>query len=105
MLYVDSLLLDYSETVNWLAGHSGEIAEEVYTSADNHSVAVFFSGSFDVASQFLEQPGVRRAIIAYWTERLVAAAQKGTGSVFSRFHNYNAVAVLRHRIQSPGIGG
>jgi len=103
MVYMDKLLLDYAETASWLAKYAGEIYEETYTSADDHSIAVYFSGSFEVASQFLEQPGVRRAIIAYWTERLVVAAQKGTGSVFSRFHNYNAVAELRHRIQSPGI--
>ena len=103
MLYIDRLVLDYTDTVTWLAERQGEIVDEAYASANDHSVSVFFAGGSEIASEFLEQPGVRRAIIAYWTKRLVLAAQNSNGSVFSRFHNYNAVAELKHRIQSTTI--
>ncbi|MDR1185232.1 MAG: GIY-YIG nuclease family protein [Coriobacteriales bacterium] len=99
MIFVDKLLLDYSETVDWIARHDGGFCEENYVTADEHSVSVYFAGDFKEALDFLELPGVRRAIIAYWTERLVIAAERGSSSMFARFHNYNAVAELRRRIR------
>lgn len=58
----------------------------------------FFPGNFDLASEFLDLPGVRRAILAYWTEALINLKEKGTLSFHAKHHHWNAVAELRRRL-------
>jgi hypothetical protein len=103
MLHIDSMIADFwdsKEWDTWLDKHDIEYDSEAYESAGAHSLSIYFTGDFKDASDFLDLPGVRRAIIAYWTERLVIASEKGSSSMFERFHNYNAVAELKYRIQS-----
>jgi hypothetical protein len=103
MLYMDSMVTDFWETnewVDWFDKHEVEYDFETYKSSSEHSVSLYFAGNFIDASGLLDLPGVRRAVIAYWTERLVIASNKGSSSIFERFHNYNAVAELKRRIQS-----
>ena len=42
--------------------------------------------------------GVRRALIAYWAEGLTGLNERGALTMFSRFHNWNAVAEIRDRL-------
>lgn len=58
----------------------------------------FFEGNFFDAVEFLELKGVRRAIIAYWTESLIEMQERGRLSLYARNHNWNAVAELKKRI-------
>jgi hypothetical protein len=94
MLYVDKLILDFPETLQWLEKHDGEIIEDNYKSALEHGACVMFCGGFDLMPEFLCLPGVRRSIIAYWTEFLLLMRDKGTESVYKRYHNYNAVTAI-----------
>ena len=42
----------------------------------------------------LTRPGVRRALIAYWSEALADLRERQANSVFARYHSYDAVAAL-----------
>jgi len=94
MLFMDSLIVDFDETVRWLMKNDGGICDADYKSALPHSVSVHIPGTFDRMHDFLDLPGVRRAILAYWTEGLLRLRDNGTLSFFARFHNYNAVAAI-----------
>jgi len=103
MLYMDSLILDFEDIGKWILAHDGVISENDYKSALPHSLSVYFYGDFSVANEFLSLPGVRRAIIAYWTEALVVLQERDSLSIHSRFHNYNAVAEIVERIRLEGV--
>lgn len=100
MLYMDELVHNYPEIMKWVQDHCGEIESDSYATALSHAVSVWFEGDFTDALEFLSLEGVRRAIIAYWTERLVIMKDTDTLSAFSRFHNYNAVAEINRRIKA-----
>ena len=104
MVYMDQLVYDFEETHRWLSAHSGELSEDRYASSKGHSVAVFFSGTMVDAAEFLDLPGVRRAILAYWGESLAQLQDQGSQSLFARYHHWNAVAELRRRIQGMDLG-
>jgi len=38
--------------------------------------------------------GVRRALLAYWSEALTGLRERGSLSLYARHHNYNAVAKI-----------
>jgi hypothetical protein len=97
-IVLDRLIYDFPDVREWIAARGGGFKDDPYSSALPRSVIVHFSGSFAEAGQFLSLTGVRRALIAYWTEALLGISERGVESVFSRFHNWNAVAEIRHRL-------
>ena len=97
MIHMDRLIHDFPDIKRWVIAHGGELADENYASALPRSTSVFFSGNFEDASNFLSLSGVRRALIAYWSEGLIELTEKGSTSVYSRHHNWNAVAEIRKR--------
>ena len=103
MIYMDILIKDFQEVKVWLKNHSGGFKKNVYSSSLDHSTSVYFDGSFDTAIEFLGLPGVRRAIIAYWTEALVELQERAALSVNSQHHNWNAVAELKSRMDAGRI--
>jgi hypothetical protein len=103
MIYMDKLVQDFEEPTTWLKEMGGSFSDEHYDSAMEHSTGVFFSGTFNDATTFLQLKGVRRAILAYWNEALVQLQEENSLSLFARFHNWNAVADLRKRVLN-GLG-
>lgn len=101
---LDILIRDFGEVRRWVEEHGGSFRSDAYASALQRSLSVGFAGTFGDALDFLRLPGVRRALLAYWSEALIELQERGSGSAFSRFHNWNAVALLRKRIQSSGEG-
>jgi hypothetical protein len=76
----------------------GDFHDDSYASALPRSVSVNFKASFDGAMNFLKLDGVRRALIAYWAEALIGLQERGSSSMFARYHNWNAVAEIRGRL-------
>lgn len=74
-----------------------------YSTALPRSTSVNFSGDFETALEFLSLSGVRRAVIAYWTEALIQLKERQSLSVFSKHHNWNAVAELKKRFDSERL--
>ena len=93
-LIVDCLILDCEEVIDWVEQHDGFFVDSYYKSALPRAISVIFSGDFKVAQEFLQLPSVRRAMIAYWHDALYQLKDNAKLSLFSRFHNYNAVAKL-----------
>lgn len=102
MIFMDSLIANYDETVKWLEAHNGGFAKGHYKSALEGSLSVYFEGDFGTCHTFLKLPGVRRAVVAYWTEALLMLQEKNSRSINSRHHNYNAVAEIVRRIRLEG---
>lgn len=94
MLYMDESILSVDETVSWIDKHHGEIKPNCYDTALSHGVAVHLSGDFHVMSDFMAQQGVRRAVLAYWTEGLLTLKERNRMSSYARWHNYNAAATI-----------
>lgn len=67
------------------------------------SAALWFDGDFEIAQEFLSLPGVRRAMIDYWTEAIFGLQARGSQSPHARFHSMNAVAELKKRIEAGFI--
>lgn len=100
MIYMDELVKDFKEVSSWIKDRSGFFKHRSYASSLHHSTAVFFSGNFDDAKEFLSLTGVRRAILAYWNEALIQLQERNSSSLFARFHHWNAIAELNHRLRS-----
>ena len=45
-------------------------------------------------------PGVRRALMAYWSEALIDLHERDAKSTYARFHDYNVVAALLSQIRN-----
>lgn len=103
MIHMDRLVHDYEEVSSWIRNRSGGFEDDNYAKGLYRSTSVFFEGNFEDALQFLSLQGVRRAIIAYWTEALIELQEKGCASVYSRHHNWNAVAELKKRIATGSL--
>src|SRR5690606_9152985 len=71
MLLMDSLIIEFPDVQNWLKLRNGEIGHDQYSSALHRAASVFFEGDFNTALEFLALTGVRRALLAYWTEALI----------------------------------
>jgi len=95
---MDRLIYDFPHVRKWVEARGGDYLDDAYSSALPRSVIVHFTGGFAEAQQFLRLEGVRRALIAYWAEALIEINERGVESVFSRFHNWNAVAEIRSRL-------
>jgi hypothetical protein len=98
MILVDKLIFDYQNVVKWVKKHQGKIVEDNYSSALPRSASIIFRGDFNAPTEFLQLDGVRRALIAYWNEALIGLKERSVASVYSRFHNWNAIAELHKRI-------
>lgn len=103
MIHMDRLIRDFKEVKCWVRDRSGRLEDDNYASGLHRSTSVFFESDFKTAADFLNQPGVRRAIVAYWTEALIGLQERGSASVFSKHHNWNAVAELKKRIATERL--
>lgn len=106
MLYMDRLIRDFRGVVRWVKRRSGQFSDNRYATALPRSTAVIFRGDFATALEFMELPGVRRALTAYWSEALIGLGERESRSVHSRHHDWNAVAELKRRIDTrrSGVG-
>ncbi|MCC9595218.1 MULTISPECIES: GIY-YIG nuclease family protein [unclassified Rubrivivax] len=102
MLLMDRLVLDFPETISWVESHGGDIAHDQYASSLHRATSVLFDGDFGTALEFLSLSGVRRAVVAYWSEALLELQDRGVGSIYARHHNWNAVAELRRNLTLIG---
>ncbi|MBI4695016.1 MAG: GIY-YIG nuclease family protein [Gammaproteobacteria bacterium] len=102
MIYMDRLIHDFKKVQSWISKRDGAFYNGTYPSALPRSTAVVFTGNFDTAMEFIALEGVRRAVVAYWTEALIGLQERGSASVHSRSHNWNAVATIKGRIADPG---
>lgn len=100
MILMDKLILDFEEVGHWLRNHSGGISENAYASALPRSASIHFEGTFNDVNEFFRLDGVRRALIAYWSEALIGLKERDSLSAFSRFHNWNAVAEIHTRLKT-----
>lgn len=94
LLVLDEMILDFAETTSWLAANRGAIHETPYGTDRGRSVLVEIAGGFVGPLQFLDLPGVRKSLIAYWMDWLAEMRERQTKSLFARFHNYEAVFAL-----------
>jgi hypothetical protein len=92
-LILDRLILDYPETIIWIGLRAGEVEEAHYASAER-AVIISFQEDFANAEKIFDLPGVRRALIAYWSEALADLRERQASSVFARYHSYDAVSAL-----------
>lgn len=102
-LVVDPLLLDIEDTVRWIYDRKGVIENAPYATALSRASRVAFMSTLDDAFRFLALPGVRRALIAYWTDALIECQKRGRRSVYARYHNYNATAFILRRIENNNV--
>lgn len=100
MILMDKLILDFSLVKSWVCNHNGQIKEDAYASALPRSTSILFDGSFEDANEFFQLEGVRRALIAYWSEALIALKERKALSIFARHHNWNAIAGIHSRLIS-----
>jgi len=100
MLLMDKLIFDFSEVKYWIKYHNGEIQEDSYKYALPRSASLIFGGTFEDAKQLMKLDGVRRALIAYWTEALIGLKERNTLSTYSKYHNWNAVAKISAYIRN-----
>lgn len=98
MILTDRLIYDFKDVISWVKQKNGFIKNDAYLSGLYRSTSVFFEGNFFDAAEFLELKGVRRAIIAYWTEALIEMQERSRLSLYAKNHNWNAVAELKKRI-------
>jgi hypothetical protein len=103
MIHMDRLVYELEEVKVWVSNNNGSFSDDSYKNNLPRSTSVFFEGDFNAALEFLRLPGVRRAIIAYWTEALVELQEKGSLSTYSKHHNWNAVAEIKKRVSSNSI--
>ena len=102
MLLVDKLIMDYRPVRKWINEHNGHIGFDMYKSALPRATSLTFEGSFDVALELFQLDGVRRAIIAYWVESLIQLKENNNMSLFSKYHNWNAVAKIHNYLDNIG---
>jgi hypothetical protein len=105
MLLMDKLIFDFPAVIQWVKRHNGSIKEEAYDKALPRSASVFFEGDLNIAHEFLSLDGVRRAMIAYWTESLILLQERESSSPYAKYHNYNAIAELNQKYKNYKGGG
>ena len=94
ILIMDSLIMDYRQTIRLIEKNDGQVRKAPYKSAGERIVKVSFYGDLAMAQKFLKLPGVGRALIAYWHDRLSTLRKSGSKSLFARFHDYDAAYEL-----------
>ncbi len=98
VIVMDRLIYDFPDVHKWLKNREGLFYEDVYKTALSRAVCVRFSATFEDALRFFQLDGVRRALIAYWHEALIGLKERGSGSMFSKHHNWNAIAEIKNRM-------
>ena len=98
MILVDRLILDFPNVVYWIKQHKGKFLENDYKTSLPRAISLYFKGDFQDTLEFLQLPGVRRALIAYWHEALFELKDLNKKSSYARFHNYNATIKLYQSI-------
>jgi hypothetical protein len=107
-LVLDSLILEYPETILWLGKCGGDVQPASYK-ASERAVLVSFDEDFAKAERFFGRPGVRRALVAYWADSLADLRERNAKSVYARYHSYDAVSQLlqykrnRDRVMNSGL--
>jgi hypothetical protein len=101
MICTDQMILDFPEPIAWLRKRQGGIEAAPYRTALEHSSLISFEGDFEDARQFLALKGVRRSIMAYWLDALIALQNDNRESLYKRFHNWNAIAALNRELSNP----
>ena len=92
-LVLDRLILDYPDTIIWIGRRGGEVGMAEYASAER-AVVIHFQEDFANAEKIFNLPGIRRALIAYWSEALADLRERNASSVYARYHSYDAVSAL-----------
>jgi hypothetical protein len=92
-LILDRLILDFPETVIWIGRHDGHVENAQYAAAER-AVSIHFKSDFASAERIFKLPGVRRALVAYWSESLADLRERKANSVYARYHSYDAVSQL-----------
>jgi hypothetical protein len=92
-LILDRLILEYPETIIWIGKHNGDVQNSEYSSSER-AVNVYFDADFANAEKIFTLPGVRRALIAYWSEKLADLRERNAKSTYARYHSYDAVSEL-----------
>jgi hypothetical protein len=92
-LVLDKLILDYPDTIIWIGNRAGQVEEAHYASAE-HSIVINYEDDFASAEKLFKLPGVRRALIAYWSDSLADLRERQASSVYARYHSYDAVSAL-----------
>lgn len=98
-LMVDRLIADFPEVAKWLRQRHGEISDARYVSSRDRATTITYWGNFHDALELIGLPGVRRSLIAYWTEGLLEMRETGRGSSYKNSHQWNAVAELQRRAE------
>jgi hypothetical protein len=93
-LVLDRLILDYPDTIIWIGKHDGDVYEAPYRTARERAVSISFLEDFANAEKVFNLQGVRRALVAYWSEALADLRERNAKSAFARYHSYDAVSEL-----------
>lgn len=102
-LSVDCLIRDYRETVSWIRKRGGAIYDLPYSAAE-HAVQINFDGGFADAKKIFTLPGIRRALVAYWSDALADLRERSVKSPYARYHSYDAVAeLLRYKYADDNV--
>ena len=102
-LTLDRLILDYPETVIWIGNHNGEVHDSPYAFAER-AVQINFDADFANAEKIFKLAGIRRALIAYWSEALADLRERGARSSYAVHHSYDAVSeLLEYKRATEGV--
>lgn len=96
-LMVDRLVLDYPEVKKWAKAHGGNVRSVHYRTKRDRAVGIEYRGTLADSVELLKQPGLRRSLIAYWTEGLLEMRELKKQSSYKNSHQWNAVAELVRR--------
>ena len=100
MILVDRLIFDFGNAINWVSKNNGSIMVDQYSRALPRSTSIIFEGGFPEVNEFLMLDGVRRALIAYWSEALIMMKENEVMSTYSKNHNWNAIARIYQIIEN-----
>ncbi len=102
-LSLDRLILDYPKTLRWLEKRNGGSMKSPYAGA-KRAEQINFDADFAEADKLFSQPGIRRALVAYWFESLADLRQRNARSKYWRHHSYDAVSeLMQYRYETENI--
>jgi hypothetical protein len=99
-LVVDRLILDFPDAVSWVIDDQGSFRADPYASDIGHATSLQFYSDFPEAEKCFALDGMRRALVAYWSEALLRLQDRGSLSIHARHHKYNVVADLVTEIRT-----
>ena len=102
-LVVDRLIRDYPSTIRWIERHKGVVQDSTFRGAQRE-VVIFFEADFANAENIFRLAGLRRALVAYWSDELADLRERTAKSLYVRYHSYDAVAeLLEHKYATENI--